>query len=76
MLKTVAQAVLVYSQHVFLLPHNACDDLLKMMSSFWRGFDNDGRKIHYAYWDRFCVPKQFGRLGFHNSRSKVGNSFR
>ncbi|KAK8265629.1 hypothetical protein V6Z12_D12G189800 [Gossypium hirsutum] len=54
-IKTMAQAILVYSMSVFLLPHNFCDDLKKMMNFFWWGSG-----------DRLCVSKKFGGMGFSN----------
>ncbi|KAK5776896.1 hypothetical protein PVK06_044861 [Gossypium arboreum] len=47
LIKTMAQAILVYSMSVFLLPHNSYDDLKKLMNFFWWGSGVDRRKSHW-----------------------------
>lgn len=36
------------------------------MAWFWCGASGDDRKIHWLAWDRLCVPKNEGGLGFRN----------
>lgn len=64
-LKMVCQAILVYSMGTFLLPISLCDEILKMINSFCRGTKQDGTGgVHWMSWERFCVRKEFGNLGF------------
>ncbi|KAA3483530.1 non-LTR retroelement reverse transcriptase-like protein [Gossypium australe] len=51
------EVILVYNMSVLLLPHNSCDNLQKMMNSFWWNPDGDRQKIHWVSWDFLCVPK-------------------
>ncbi|KAG4115763.1 hypothetical protein ERO13_D12G126050v2 [Gossypium hirsutum] len=62
-LKVIVQALLVYRISVLVLPSNTCDSLQKMMKYLET---NDRRRIHWPSWEYFCVPKKFGRIGFHN----------
>ena len=63
LLKTVAQALPNYVMNVFLLPHELCLELERMMNSFWWGGSNIGsRGIRWTSWDNLCVPKNFGGL--------------
>ncbi|PPS01755.1 hypothetical protein GOBAR_AA18923 [Gossypium barbadense] len=63
-IKTMRQAILVYSMSVFLLPHNSSDDMQKMMNSFWWGSEGGRRRTHWASWERLYVLKKYGDMGF------------
>ncbi|XP_024171956.1 uncharacterized mitochondrial protein AtMg00310-like [Rosa chinensis] len=36
------------------------------MAELWWGDSEKGRKIHWLAWDKLCVPKEEGGLGFRN----------
>lgn len=67
LIKSVAQALPAYCMNVFLLPHNVTDRLEKMMNSFWWGLSSKMiAGIKWMSWDRLCVPKEKGGMGFRN----------
>ena len=56
-----------YVMTSFLLPVSLADELQKMFNSFWWGSKRDGgRFLHWLSWDKMCVNKEGGRLGFWN----------
>ncbi|XP_031111853.1 uncharacterized protein LOC116015828 [Ipomoea triloba] len=63
LLKSVAQAMPTFSMGVFLLPDSVCLSIERTMNKFWWGSGSE-RGIHWKAWDRLCVPKKFGGLGF------------
>lgn len=65
LLKTVAQAIPNYAMSVFLLPLDMCKEMEKLMCKFWwRTNTKKNRSIHWMSWDRMCMPKSEGGLGF------------
>jgi len=67
MLSSVAQAPPTYTMGVFLLPVYLCEELQRMMNSYWWGTNQEhGRGIIWQGWDRLCRKKDIGGLGFIN----------
>ncbi|KAM1981594.1 hypothetical protein ACFX15_038069 [Malus domestica] len=66
LMKVVAQALPSYAMNCFLLPKTFCDDLHQLMAQFWWGSDPDLRKIHWKSWDKLCLAKPEGGMGFRN----------
>lgn len=59
------QALPVFCMGVFRLPSGLCDELEKMMNSFWWRSKRDGRKnMHWLSWSSMCRSKMEGGLGF------------
>ncbi|KAG7570522.1 Reverse transcriptase zinc-binding domain [Arabidopsis thaliana x Arabidopsis arenosa] len=57
-------ALPVYSMNCFLLPITICDEIVRVVSSYWWGKDNGKRKISWVAWKRMSLPKKEGGLGF------------
>ncbi|XP_019167563.1 PREDICTED: uncharacterized protein LOC109163264 [Ipomoea nil] len=63
LLKSVAQSMPTFSMSVFLLPMNICTAIERTMNRYWwRSKDDQG--IHWKAWDKLCIPKKYGGLGF------------
>ncbi|KAL6136612.1 hypothetical protein ACLB2K_061907 [Fragaria x ananassa] len=66
LIKDVAQTVPMYVMNCYLLPVGFCDDLHQLCASLWWGDTEEKNKIHWRSWERLCVPKHEGGLGFKN----------
>ncbi|XP_024178363.1 uncharacterized protein LOC112184337 [Rosa chinensis] len=66
LIKTVAQMMPLYAMNCYLLPKTLCDDVHKLCASFFWGDTNDKRKIHWRSWERLCLTKHEGGMGFKN----------
>lgn len=65
LIKSVAQAIPSYCMSVFLMPYSLCDELQKMMNSFWWGQkSHDTKGIHWMTWEKLTVRKDDGGMGF------------
>ncbi|XP_019181988.1 PREDICTED: uncharacterized protein LOC109177141 [Ipomoea nil] len=68
LLKSVAQAMPTFSMSVFLLPISVCTAIERVMNRYWWASGTD-RGIHWNAWDKLCVPKKHGGLGFKDLRA-------
>lgn len=69
LLKSVIQVVPSYVMSVFLLPISLCEEIERMMNSFWWGRKKDGsHSIQWQSWDKLCYKKVYEDLGFHKIR--------
>ena len=69
LIKAVAQAILAYTMSVFKFLDTLCDEMTSMVRAFWRGQSNGKNKIGWLSWDKICVPKKEGGLGFRNLKA-------
>ncbi|XP_060962076.1 uncharacterized protein LOC133032219 [Cannabis sativa] len=61
LLKTVIQSLPTYAMSVFLIPLGICEDIEKLMASFWwKTSASKGRGIIWMSWDRMAKPKLEG----------------
>ena len=54
---------------VFNLPDTLFDEMTNMVRSFWWGQTNGRNKMAWLSWDKVCVPKFDGGLGFQNLKA-------
>lgn len=66
LIKAVAQTVPLYVMNCYMLPLNLCHELQKLCAQFFWGSTEDKRKIHWRSWDRMCLSKEEGGMGFKN----------
>ncbi|XP_060960728.1 uncharacterized protein LOC133031275 [Cannabis sativa] len=65
LLKTVIQSLPTYAMSVFLIPLGICQDIEKIMASFWwKTKSSNGQGIIWMSWDRMAAPKDSGGMGF------------
>lgn len=69
LLKSVVQSIPSYVAGMFLLPAKLCQDIEVLMNKFWWLSDVEKNQgIRWMSWDRMCVPKKFGGMGFKRIR--------
>jgi hypothetical protein len=56
--KDVLQSIPVYAMYVFLLPKKVCEKITDIISQFWWGDDDKGKKMHWYAWWKMCFPKK------------------
>lgn len=64
LVKSVLQAVPAYTMSCFRFPKKLCRNLSSISSNFWWGATNGARKVHWVGWDKVCVGKRSGGMGF------------
>ena len=69
LIKSVAQAVPSYTMSCFLLPKKLCEELTGMIGQFWWGQVKNEKKLAWLSWDKMCMLKDSGGLGFRDLRS-------
>ncbi|XP_019153861.1 PREDICTED: uncharacterized protein LOC109150406 [Ipomoea nil] len=67
-LKTVAQSMPTFSMSVFLLHISVCTAIERTMNRYWWDSGTD-KRIHWKAWDKLCIPKKYGGLGFKDLRA-------
>jgi hypothetical protein len=66
LVKSVLQSVATYPMGCFQLSKSMCTKLQTIDSRFWWGGKDGQRKVHWVGWDKMCVPKGKGGMGFRN----------
>lgn len=66
LVKVIAQTIPLYSMYCFLLPKYFYNELNQIMASYWWKESDNGKKIHWMAWEKLCLPKSEGGLGFRN----------
>jgi hypothetical protein len=65
LIKSVLQSIPTYFMSLFTLPSSLCDEIEKMMNSFWWDHNSsNSRGLHWLSWERLSTPKAFGGMGF------------
>lgn len=64
LIKAVAQVILTYTMSCFKIRNSLCDDLTSLIRNFLRGQKKDEKKMAWISWEKLCVPKDCGGVGF------------
>ncbi|GKC68649.1 hypothetical protein Tco_1101247 [Tanacetum coccineum] len=64
LIKSVAQAMPMYVMNIFLLPDTLIDEIHKALNLFWWGDGVKQNPIRWCSWERMCVSKFRGGMGF------------
>lgn len=64
LIKSVAQAIPVYSMACFRLPRGLCENITSIIRQFWWGSKQGKRKPCWVAWDTITLPKHLGGLDF------------
>ncbi|XP_018474039.1 uncharacterized protein LOC108845308 [Raphanus sativus] len=64
LLKVVAAALPIHAMSVYKIPKTVISSLHSIMASFWWSNVEYKRRIHWLSWDKFCLPKENGGMGF------------
>ena len=56
LIKSVAQTMPQYYMKAFLLPPSLLEELQRLINSFWRGMNKEGKRvINWLKWERMCT---------------------
>ena len=69
LIKAVATAVPSYPMSCFLLPVTLCDKINGELARFWWSGDSGKRQIHWQSWNKLCMNKNSGGMGFRDLRA-------
>ena len=64
LIKTVAQAIPIYSMSLFRIPKTICDGINSVFSKYWWGKTRNEKKIFWINWGKLCGLKKKGGMGF------------
>ncbi|GJT41078.1 reverse transcriptase [Tanacetum coccineum] len=64
LIKSVAQAMPMYVMNIFLLPDTLIDEIHRALNLFWWGDGVKQNPIRWCSWERMCVSKFRGGMGF------------
>ena len=64
LIKSVAQAVPIFSMACFKLPKGLCDHITSMIRNFWWGAKEGKSRTCWVSWETTTQPKYAGGLGF------------
>ncbi|XP_062112719.1 uncharacterized protein LOC133823882 [Humulus lupulus] len=57
-----------YWMSIFVLPQSIIKEIERLCRGFLWGVNGNRCKIHMASWEKVCLPKVFGGLGFRNGQ--------
>lgn len=64
MIKSVSSAIPTYPMSCYLLPKGLCKKISSANSNFWWGSGPNSKGMHWIAWDKICLPKKEGGIGF------------
>lgn len=64
LIKTMVQSIPTYSMSLYRLPKAMSDAINLTLAKYWWGQKYDERKIHWASWQKLCMDRNRGGIGF------------
>ena len=64
LIKAIIQAIPTYTMSCFKLLKCLIKDIETLIRKFWWGYRGEQRKIHWISWEKLCLPKNEGGMGF------------
>ena len=64
LIKAIIQAIPTYTMSCFKLLKCLIRDIETLIRKFWWGYRGEQRKIHWISWEKLCLPKNEGGMGF------------
>jgi len=64
LIKSILLALSTYVMSTFLLSLEICENLASAIAQFWWSSNLPKRGIHWAKWERVCLPREEGGIGF------------
>ena len=64
LIKSILLALPTYYMSTFLLPLEICESLASAIAQFWWSSNPPKRGIHWAKWEKMCLPREEGGIGF------------
>ncbi|XP_060965675.1 uncharacterized protein LOC133034580 [Cannabis sativa] len=68
LIKSVGLALPLYDMQTTKLSNRLARKIDGMVRDFWWGSEKGNRGIHLKAWDKLCLPKSLGGLGFRKSK--------
>ena len=64
LIKAVIQAIPTFTMSCFKLPKGLINEIEYLIRKFWWGYKGEQRKIYWVSWEKLCLPKCEGGMGF------------
>ncbi|XP_013594673.1 PREDICTED: uncharacterized protein LOC106302786 [Brassica oleracea var. oleracea] len=64
LIKSILLALPTYVMCTFLLPLEICENLAAAIAKFWWSSNPPKRGMHWAKWEKVCLPREDGGIGF------------
>ena len=64
LIKAVIQAIPTFTMSCFKLPKGLINEIEYLIRKLWWGYKGEQRKIYWVSWEKLCLPKYEGGIGF------------